>query len=54
MPSRTNTTAKRVLTIDLDVRGDASLERYTAEARKGLLEDALGLTIELRPAVDAA
>jgi exopolyphosphatase/guanosine-5'-triphosphate,3'-diphosphate pyrophosphatase len=48
------TTTKRALTIDLEVRGDASLERYTADARKGLLEDALGLTIELRTEVDAA
>jgi hypothetical protein len=37
------------LTISLDtVEGaDASLEVYTAEARKGLLEDALGVVVEL-------
>ncbi|MEO7555682.1 MAG: Ppx/GppA phosphatase family protein [Acidimicrobiales bacterium] len=39
--------AKHSLTIELGTAGDTSLERYTADARKGLLEDALGVTVEL-------
>ena len=36
---------KHRLTIQLDGNGDLSLERYTAEARKGLLEEALGVEV---------
>jgi exopolyphosphatase/guanosine-5'-triphosphate,3'-diphosphate pyrophosphatase len=36
---------KRQLTISLQGDGDMSLERYTATARKGLLEEALGLEV---------
>jgi exopolyphosphatase/guanosine-5'-triphosphate,3'-diphosphate pyrophosphatase len=38
---------KKKITISLDAAGDASLERYTAEARKGLLEDALGVEVAI-------
>jgi exopolyphosphatase/guanosine-5'-triphosphate,3'-diphosphate pyrophosphatase len=38
---------KKRLTITVDAAGDASLERYTAEARKGLLEDALGVEVAI-------
>jgi len=38
---------KKRLTISVDAPGDASLERYTAEARKGLLEDALGVEVAI-------
>jgi exopolyphosphatase/guanosine-5'-triphosphate,3'-diphosphate pyrophosphatase len=38
-------TAKRRLAIEVHGEGDISLERYTAEARKGLLEDALGVEV---------
>jgi exopolyphosphatase/guanosine-5'-triphosphate,3'-diphosphate pyrophosphatase len=38
---------KKRLTIEVDAPGDASLERYTAEARKGLLEDALGVEVAI-------
>ena len=39
--------AKKLLTIRVDAADDASLERYTAEARKGLLEDALGVEVAI-------
>jgi len=35
------------LTLELDVTGDAELERYTADERKGLLERALGVPVRL-------
>ena len=39
--------AKKRITIEIEADGDASLERYTAEARKGLLADALGIEVEI-------
>ena len=39
--------AKKRITIEIEADGDASLERYTAEARKGLLADALGVEVEI-------
>jgi exopolyphosphatase/guanosine-5'-triphosphate,3'-diphosphate pyrophosphatase len=36
-----------VLHVLVDADGDASLELYTADARKGLLEEALGVPVEL-------
>jgi exopolyphosphatase/guanosine-5'-triphosphate,3'-diphosphate pyrophosphatase len=36
---------KHRLTIELGGSGDLSLERYTAEARKGLLQEALGVEV---------
>lgn len=39
------TASKRQLTIELEGDGDLSLERYTAEARKTLLEEALGVEV---------
>ena len=38
-------TSKHRLTIELKTDEDATLERYTADARKGLLEDALGVEV---------
>jgi exopolyphosphatase/guanosine-5'-triphosphate,3'-diphosphate pyrophosphatase len=38
---------KNELVIDLHGDGDASLERYTADARKGLLADALGVEVRI-------
>ncbi len=35
------------LVVELDVGGDPSLELYTADERKGLLEDALGVEVRL-------
>jgi exopolyphosphatase/guanosine-5'-triphosphate,3'-diphosphate pyrophosphatase len=37
--------SKHQLAIELHGDGDMSLERYTAEARKGLLEEALGVEV---------
>jgi hypothetical protein len=33
--------------IELEGDGDMALERYTADARKGLLEDALGVEVAI-------
>jgi exopolyphosphatase/guanosine-5'-triphosphate,3'-diphosphate pyrophosphatase len=40
-------TSKREIAIELDGDGDLSLERYTAEARKTLLEEALGVEVTI-------
>jgi exopolyphosphatase/guanosine-5'-triphosphate,3'-diphosphate pyrophosphatase len=44
------TTGDRTLRIEAVAAGDAELELYSAEQRKDLLEDALGVTVEVAEA----
>jgi exopolyphosphatase / guanosine-5'-triphosphate,3'-diphosphate pyrophosphatase len=54
VPSVRVVAAREGITLELEAAGDTSLEQYTADARKGLLEEALGCPISIVVDVDSS